>query len=107
MVSSNTAYLPSSLVRSIDVKEEEVIIEDGYKPWLSQLHEFLEKRCGKDYVFHNFAPKSLQFTFKGVIDVDLLVSPNSWEKPRQFYDFLTTISGKGTQKKRERYPIHP
>lgn len=79
-----------------------MIRKGGFKFWLDKLHKFLRESCGADYHHIKITSRSLQFNFKGIIDIDLLVSPNSWAEPCDFYNFLKRIKqGKGKKKKKK------
>ena len=63
---------------------------DGmFERWLIPLQTFLEQRFG---VESTKTKRSVQFRFRGIIDVDLLVSPFWGQKdPAPFYQFLQRI----------------
>lgn len=59
-----------------------------FKPWLRKLHNFLQTTLGgRYYGFNKMTQRSVQFNYKGKVDVDLLVSPY-WSSRDEFYTFL-------------------
>lgn len=65
----------------------EMVLREGYHKWLNLLQTFLETKFGADVrkTIH-----SVQFTFNGKIDVDLLVSPY-WKDQQELYRFLNRV----------------
>ena len=61
-----------------------------FKKWLQKLDQFLELQLRTSYVKTRMTLRSVQFTFKDKIEVDLLVSPY-FEKPKDFYEFLKSV----------------
>ena len=61
-----------------------------FKKWLQKLDRFLELHFRMSYAKTRMTHRSVQFTFKGKIEVDLLVSPY-FEKPKDFYEFLKSV----------------
>ena len=65
----------------------------GFNYYLQQLDAFLRLNLGRNYVQTREERESLvkgrsvQFSYKGKVDVDLLVSPN-WKDQFQLYRFL-------------------
>ena len=74
--------------------EAEKIKTFGYGYYLKDLHTFLQNALGSDYVQTEkerrlvSTGRSIQFKYKGKIDVDLLVSPN-WESQHDLNVFLS------------------
>ena len=64
--------------------------EEMFKKWLEKLAQFLQTQFGHHYQMTHMTKRSVQFKFKGTIDVDLLVSPY-YESAHAFYKFLKTI----------------
>ena len=58
-----------------------------FKPWLRKLHTFLQNTLGRNYRYTRMTERSVQFNYKGKVDVDLLVSPY-WNSKDEFYTFL-------------------
>ena len=78
------------------------VIDQGnrqFRKWLTPLRQFLKAKLKDDYKATKTTKRSIQFKYKGLIDVDLLVSPY-WETADDFYDFLKGIP----RGKRARYP---
>ena len=70
----------------VDIKGRDVLYSESlFQPWLIKLHDYLHTKSG--YSFKQMTKRSLQFTYKGKVDVDLLVSPY-WEDKDEFYTFL-------------------
>lgn len=64
-----------------------------YARWLVQLYDFLQATYKHGCAFkqrRDGINRSVQFTFKDTIDVDLLVSPY-WRDQYEFYEFLKGI----------------
>ena len=60
-----------------------------FNEWLTKIRAFLVGSLGADITLSSDDfPHAIRFTYKGKIDVDLLVSP-VWEKPQDFFYFLT------------------
>lgn len=57
-----------------------------FQPWLNQIQSFLEKN--RWYQFKLKTTRSIQFSYKDKVDVDLLVIPY-WDSKDQFYNFLS------------------
>ena len=84
----------------IDVKVEK-IKSSGFGYYLKGLHEFLcDKLYSRDYVQTDrekelvTSGKSIQFKYKGNIEVDLLISPN-WKSQSELQNFLMKEWQKG------------
>lgn len=58
-----------------------------FKPWLRKLHTFLQNTLGRNYGYTRMTERSVQFNYKGKVDIDLLVSPY-WNSKDEFYTFL-------------------
>jgi hypothetical protein len=77
------------------VKAEQIKIS-GYSYYLTQLDTFLRKKLGSLYVQTEkekralVKGRSIQFTYRGKIEVDLLVSPN-WKDQHELYRFLNDV----------------
>ena len=78
----------------LDVKVEKIKSPAGFGYYLKDLHEFLRHELdSSDYVQTKTekelvtSGRSIQFKYKGNIDVDLLVSPN-WKSQGEMQDFL-------------------
>ena len=86
----------------VGVKSER-IKESGFIYYLRQLDTFLRDSLGGHYVQTLKDKESLtrgrsvQFNYKGKVDVDLLVSPN-WKDQFQFYSFLRPLTPGERQK---------
>ena len=69
------------------------IEESGFRYYLTQLDTFLSDNLGRNYVQTEKDRealkkwRSVQFSYKGKVDVDLLVSPN-WKDQFHLYRFL-------------------
>ncbi len=61
-----------------------------FKPWVEQLHKFLKNELGHNYNYTGMTQRSVQFNYKGKVDVDLLVSPY-WANQHSLYRFLQSI----------------
>ena len=68
----------------------------GFRHYLTQLDTFLKENLGPGSYVQSEKEKlamtkwrSVQFRYKGIVDVDLLVSPN-WTDQFQFYSLLQT-----------------
>ena len=78
-----------------DVKTEKIRVS-GYSYYLKYLDTFLRESLGKAYVQTEKEKRalakgrSIQFTYRGKIEVDLLVSPN-WKDQHELYRFLKDI----------------
>lgn len=73
----------------------------GCKKWLIQLHQYLQEQFVAEagsYKKTAITTRSLQFKFKMLLDVDLLISPY-YENEEELYNFLTTIKRKRKKKK--------
>ena len=83
-----------------------MVLKEGYGEWLDKLKGFIETEFG-EVVTKTRGDRSIQFTFKGKIDVDLLVSPYWEDKQKQdqdqheLYRFLNGIR-KDKRKKKEK-----
>ncbi|XP_064392105.1 2'-5'-oligoadenylate synthase 1-like [Halichondria panicea] len=64
------------------------VLEQGYGHWLEKLEKFLKKNS--DVQFKNRTPHSVQFRYKDLIDVDMLVTP-WWDSVSQLSLFLDKI----------------
>ena len=86
-----------------DIRGQEVLEQGGnlFKKWLDKLQAFLERKFGMaSHEFNSGSGRSVQFRFKNIIDVDLLVSPFWGDvNPTPFYTFLRSVPGP----KRDRY----
>ena len=80
----------------VDITGED-IRSGGYADWLEKLYDFLRYNYGYECVFHREKFRSVPFTFKSLIDVDLLVSPY-WSDQHEFYQFLRGASAKERNK---------
>lgn len=76
----------------------DVIERSGFRHYLVQLDTFLKENLGPGSYVQTEKDKqaltrwrSVQFSYKGKVDVDLLVSPN-WKDQFQFYQFLKTTA---------------
>ena len=72
----------------------DIIKRYGFQHYLKQLDRFLSTYLGRDYV-QTWKDRealqrwrSVQFSYKGILDVDLLVSPHWGDEPTQLYRFL-------------------
>jgi hypothetical protein len=74
----------------------EQIESSGYSYYLTQLDTFLQEKLGRAYVQTEkekqalVKGRSIQFTYGGKIEVDLLVSPN-WKDQHELYQFLKDV----------------
>lgn len=76
----------------------EKIRTSGYGFYLTDLDAFLKKELGSDYVqtkkekemVTTGSGRSIQFTYKRRIEVDLLVSPN-WSSQNALYEFFSHL----------------
>ncbi len=64
------------------------VLEQGYDYWLEKLEKFLKR--SSDVQFKNRTPHSVQFRYKELIDVDMLVTP-WWDSVSQLSLFLDKI----------------
>ena len=77
------------------VKAEQIEVS-GYSYYLKHLDTFLRQYLGESYVQTEKEKRalakgrSIQFTYRGKIEVDLLVSPN-WKDQHELYRFLNDI----------------
>ena len=77
------------------MKAEE-IKASGYSYYLEPLDTFLRNNLGRSYVQTEkerralIKGRSIQFTYRGQIEVDLLVSPN-WKDQHELYRFLKDV----------------
>ena len=82
----------------------EKIKSEGYSYYLEPLDIFLRDNLGKSYVQTEKERKaltkgrSIQFTYRGQIEVDLLVSPN-WKDQHELYRFLLDVRPVGDRSK--------
>ncbi|CAI8023927.1 2'-5'-oligoadenylate synthase 1A [Geodia barretti] len=79
---------------SRDISARVVCSYNGFGNWTSQLKEFIEREFGITSYTPGYNNRSVQFkcSYKGVnLSVDLLVSP-FWSNPREFYQFLESLS---------------
>ena len=88
-------------ILSADISAENVLKHGyGYKGTLDAIDSYLAGIFPRKYKFEKATPTStpcaLQFTFKGYLEVDLLVSP-FWQSPKQLFDFLHTVPEDGRQ----------
>lgn len=82
--------LKCSLYYNLDISGRDVLdSRELFTPWLRKLHSFLQKTLGDTYDFIKMTNRSVQFTYKDKVevDVDLLVSP-FWNNKDEFYTFL-------------------
>lgn len=64
---------------------------NGFEPWVKKLHAFLSSRLSsRDYNCTCITQHSVQFVYKGQVDVDLLVSPY-WANQHELYRFLQSV----------------
>ena len=74
----------------------EQIAASGYSYYLTQLDTFLRENLGRAYVQTEkekralVKGRSIQFTYRGKIEVDLLVSPK-WKDQYELYQFLKDV----------------
>ena len=82
----------------------EKIESSGYSYYLKPLDTFLRENLGRWYVQTEkerralTKGRSIQFTYKGQIEVDLLVSPN-WKDQHELYQFLKDVWPVGDRSK--------
>ena len=75
----------------------DTIKRSGFRYYLEQLDSFLSTYLGRDYVQTRKDRealqrwRSVQFSYKGILDVDLLVSPYWGDEPTQLYRFLQSV----------------
>lgn len=78
-----------------DVKAEQIAVS-GYSYYLNPLNTFLQEYLGTSFVQTEeekralLKGRSIQFTYRGRIEVDLLVSPN-WRDRIDLYRFLRSV----------------
>ena len=81
-----------------------MIEASGYSYYLKPLDAFLREKLGKSYVQTEREKKalvrgrSIQFTYRGHIEVDILVSPN-WKDQHELYQFLKDVRPVGDRNK--------
>ena len=81
----------SSILCHIEIDGNAVLRQQNkFQLWLEKLHRFLSRALGHDYNYTGMTKRSVQFNYKGQVDVDLLVSPY-WEKQHDLYKFLQTV----------------
>ena len=74
----------------------DIIKSSGFHYYLEQLDSFLSRNLGRQYIQtpdEKAAVKqwrSVQFNYKGIVDVDLLVSPH-WRDQYDLYRFLESV----------------
>lgn len=84
--------------------ETEKIKVSGYRHYLEPLDTFLQEKLGTLYVQTEKEKEalvtgcSIQFTYKGHIEVDILVSPN-WKDQHELYKFLKDVRPVGDRNK--------
>jgi hypothetical protein len=61
-----------------------------FQPWIQKLHAFLTKALGHNYNFTGMTKRSVQFYYKRMVEVDLLVSPY-WSNQHELYRFLQGV----------------
>ena len=73
----------------------DIIKSSGFRYYLEQLDSFLSTYLGRDNYVQTRKDRdalqrgrSVQFSYKGILDVDLLVSPCWGDEPTQLYRFL-------------------
>lgn len=77
------------------MKAEQIEVS-GYSYYLKPLDTFLRENLGRSYVQTEkerralIKGRSIQFTYRGQIEVDLLVSPN-WKDQHELYRFLKDV----------------
>ena len=77
------------------MKAEQIEVS-GYSYYLQPLDTFLQENLGRSYVQTEkerralIKGRSIQFTYRGQIEVDLLVSPN-WKDQHELYRFLKDV----------------
>ena len=82
----------------------EQIVASGYSYYLKPLDTFLQEKLGRFYVQTEKEKRalakgrSIQFTYKGQIEVDVLVSPN-WKDQHELYEFLKDVRPVGDRSK--------
>ena len=72
--------------------------ETQFQPWLEKLDTFLRNALGRNYNYTGMTPHSVQFHYKKMVEVDLLVSPY-WKDQHELYRFLQVVP----QDKRKMY----
>ena len=82
----------TSTQKITDISGDDIYRAGGdYQQWLEQLDSFLSANFSRrDYRKTGMTKRSVQFVFKGIIEVDLLVSPY-WTDQHEFYKFLQRI----------------
>jgi hypothetical protein len=68
------------------------IVREGFDSALDLLERFLDRKYPYMLTDKHRTSRSRQFTFDGMIEVDMLVSPYWGEHPRELYQFLQTIN---------------
>ena len=61
-----------------------------FQPWIRKLHAFLGRALGHNYNYTGMTLRSVQFCYKGMVEVDLLVSPY-WRDQHELYRFLQGV----------------
>ena len=100
-------------MQPLGITGKNVLDQDSnlFTKWLIQLENFLRMAFGGECADLMRTKRSVQFRFKDMIDVDLLISPywshypqtDTEQDPAAFYRFLETIPGKKKRReKRER-----
>ena len=70
---------------------EQISEKDGnYKEWLTKMDTFLRIKFGCDYKKSRMTLRCLQFKFREVMEVNLLVSPHCTDQ-HEFYHYLQHI----------------
>ena len=72
--------------------DADTVAKNGYGFWLDQVKRFLDQVQSLNIEFEEVTKHAVQFQYKGIA-VDLLVSP-FWDRPRDFYQFLCSLSEK-------------
>ena len=85
--------------RYTDITGNEVLRQrNEFQPWIKKLHAFLSRELGHNYNYTIMTLCSVQFCYKGMVEVDLLVSPY-WSDQHELYRFLQGVP----QNKRSMY----
>ena len=68
------------------------IVREGFDSALDLLERYLDRKNPFMLTDKDRTSRSRQFTFDGMIEVDMLVSPYWGDHPRELYQFLQTIN---------------
>ena len=80
-----------------DIDGSAALQPNAFQSWVRELHAFLSSKLGHNYGHQGMTKRSVQFVYKGRVEVDLLVSPY-WENQHKLYRFLQSLP----QEKRSR-----